>query len=82
MKKLFATFVLAIVIAGTCLADCPDPNGGQSSGPPCTGANYDPNSFESSVTAGIDAAADDTSLNAVGCDLFIDAARDVLLAVW
>ncbi len=79
MKNILATFVLAIVIAGTCLADCPDTNPGQSSGPPCTGAAL---VTDDTIVAGVDATADDTSLDAVGCDLFIDAARDVLLAVW
>lgn len=38
MKKLFAALVISIAASAFCYADCPDPTGGQTSGPPCSAA--------------------------------------------
>ena len=36
LKKFLVAITLTIMLAGTALADCPQPNPGETNGPPCT----------------------------------------------
>jgi hypothetical protein len=36
LKKLLVATTLTIILVGTALADCPQPNPGETNGPPCT----------------------------------------------
>ena len=69
LKKFFVAISLTIMLAGTALAECPQPNPGESNGPPC--------SVTQQVT---DDSADQVMTAATASDSVEDVVLDAVIA--
>jgi hypothetical protein len=65
LKQLFVAIILTIMLAGTALADCPNP--GEMSGPPCVPSQQliDDTANQANTVASVSQAIEDAVLDAL-----------------
>ena len=75
LQKFFVAISLMVMLAGTALADCPQPNPGESNGPPCTQSQQSTDQSEDQSTT---AATSSNTVEDVVLDAIIAGLENLL----